>query len=191
LSTQIEVDDGDIDITVPEWFHCTGRAEMFFSPRKNLVTGLVILGICAGIFGCSKDAGLIDLSGYWTGRTQNNTTRKSWDCNLYFDQDGDEVSVIYTDYRGNISIYNTSYSSEGLEFSVDIYPGTVVFFGTLSSDNRINGTWTYSEEGNDGIPGYSENGNDGIWGIIRDDDNFSEGDNPSGQGSGGGFRPVR
>jgi len=118
-------------------------------------------------FGCSEDDAQINLNGFWTGRNLNTTTNDDWDLRLYFDQLGGNISGIYTDYRGGISMHDITYSGTQIAFTIDVYPSQVVFTGETETINKIMGTWVYSQDNTEGR-----------WYVYRDDDNFRGEDEP-------------
>ncbi len=138
---------------------------MTYNNLKLFSIVLTITGLLFCYSGCSDDEVDVDLTGYWTGRTENFESNKSWNIKMYFYQIGNQLSGVYTDYRGNISIFDTSYVGRDLEFNIQLETGYVTFTGTRNTDNRLDGNWIYSE-----------NVNEGVWLLLRDDDNFSEGE---------------
>jgi len=129
---------------------------------KSLIIAVVMSSLW-GLTGCSSDETQIDLSGYWTGRLKNPTAKSAWDFNLYLDQEGKDTFGIYSDYRGGITIRNTSYDGTNFSFIIDVHPEIVTFFGTISSATYMSGLWSYS--GDD---------NNGTWMLEADKDNFED-----------------
>jgi hypothetical protein len=129
---------------------------------KMIVVATVLMSAVWGLTGCSDDESLIDLSGYWTGRIKNPTAKSAWNFGLYIDQEGQDLFGIYSDYRGGITIRNSSYDGTSLSFVIDIHPEIVTFFGTVVNDTYMSGSWSYS--GDD---------NNGTWILEAEKDNFN------------------
>ncbi|MBN1552056.1 hypothetical protein JW979_11320 [bacterium] len=130
--------------------------------KKSILFGLLFLsGLIFLSSGCTEDKTSIDLSGYWQGTIRNLSTKKAWDFYMYFEQNGDDLLGIYTDYRGSITTRSTNHEKSAISFIIDIYPEFVSFFGTVSSRYYMEGTWSYSGDGNNGQ-----------WELQRTEDNF-------------------
>jgi len=102
------------------------------------------------ITGCTDDELPVDLTGDWTGRIFNPSTKSAWEFHLYMEHNGNDIFGIFYDYRGSITMRNISFDGTDLGFIIDIYPEVVSFFGSCETSTYIVGSWSYSGDGNNG-----------------------------------------
>ncbi len=133
---------------------------MMFVFRILLFGLMLALPLSMSLTSCSDTDNQMDISGYWSGESKNSTTKKSWDIDLYIDQDDGDILAIYSDYRGSITLRNVTYDGNHLSFLLDIYPEVVTFYGEIESAYEISGTWSFSGDENNGT-----------WFIINTDQN--------------------
>ncbi len=74
---------------------------------------LVHLILIAGWFiGCSEDDPHHKLSGQWEGQNSNNSTGQQWNFRVLIEHRGNEISGVYSDYRGNRTLRSIAYADE-------------------------------------------------------------------------------
>jgi len=130
------------------------------SQSKSLYLLLLIqMVLMILISGCSNDDTYYKLNGYWEGENINTATGIDWPFNVYIEHRGKDLSGIYTDYRGSITLRNITYTGQDIGFLIDIWPETVTFFGNVDGENSMNGTWSYSGDNNTGD-----------WYLVKDQD---------------------
>ncbi len=129
------------------------------------ISGLFL--ICAValslLSGCSSDNGLLDLSGYWSGKVKNPTAKSGWKIQMYISQEGDDFFAVYQDYRGTITARNVHFDGKIFSFVIDVYPDSVTFIGDITGTSYLTGEWSFSGDGNNGT-----------WYLTSDTTNFSE-----------------
>jgi hypothetical protein len=129
---------------------------------RAFTVALVAAGILLLLIGgCSKTDHLRNIAGQWKGKNTNDATDQSWAFQLYLEQAGKQISGIYSDYHGSFSLENAFYDGDTISFIISIYPDTVTYFGTVSSDAYIEGTWSFSADGNNGT-----------WTLTKDEAEF-------------------
>ncbi|MBN1355876.1 hypothetical protein JXA40_06345 [bacterium] len=143
-------------------------------PFRFLMTAAITFIILTG---CSQDEPTIDVTGYWSGKILNPSAKTAWEFHMYLEQDGREISGVYSDYRGGITIRNTSYDGENIGFIIDVYPEIVTFFGMVDSSSYMSGTWSYSGDDNNGT-WYLENDASKIDTGDEDDEPAGDSSNP-------------
>ncbi len=109
--------------------------------------------------GCTESRPYYKLSGLWEGQNTNDTTGQKWNFRILFEHRGDDISAVYTDFRGSRTLRNITYDGESLGFIIDLYPEIVTYFGLIDSENSMRGTWSYSGDENNGI-----------WYLLRNKD---------------------
>jgi hypothetical protein len=100
--------------------------------------------------GCSDDKAYFKLTGRWEGKNTNDSTGKQWDFRLTIEHRGKEITGIYTDYRGGRTLRNVTYDGDTIGFIIDLWPEVVTYYGVLSSEDSMGGTWSYSGDDNNG-----------------------------------------
>ncbi|MBN1297671.1 hypothetical protein JXA80_12900 [bacterium] len=116
---------------------------LFFS--MILLIGMVVVWTA-----CSDDETYFKLNGEWEGENTNGATSKKWPFTVYLDHRGRDLSGIYTDFRGSRTLRTVLYDGEEISFVVDIWPETATFVGIVRSDSSMDGTWSFSADGNNG-----------------------------------------
>lgn len=115
---------------------------------------LIIFTILAALpilfSGCSDDETYYKVAGKWEGEIVNSTTGQDWAFNIFFEHRGKDISGYYSDYRGEFTLRNLTYDGVDIGFIIDLWPETVTFIGIVNSEASMNGTWSYSEDGNNG-----------------------------------------
>ena len=129
-----------------------------------------ILLLCSIFSGCSDSSDPPDISGYWEGEIENPATNRSWEFKLYIDQFAKEIQGVYTDFQGNISFRSGNYTGDDIGFVIDIFPEIVTFYGTVESDSYMQGSWSYSGDGNVGT-----------WSLIKESGDYTEDEDNEGE----------
>ncbi|MCD4652952.1 hypothetical protein K8T06_03355 [bacterium] len=127
--------------------------------QRILLLILISLSLIVLLTGCSDDEIYFNLSGYWEGENTNSATSQDWPFTVYIEHRGTDISGVYTDYRGSLSLRNITYSGEDIGFVIDLWPEIVTFFGVVQSDSSMNGTWSYTADSNIGV-----------WYLLKDRD---------------------
>jgi len=129
--------------------------------RNKYFYSLILVQFMLLLFtaGCSEDDTYYKLDGYWEGENKNIATGIDWPFSMYIEHRGTEISGIYSDYRGNLTLRNITYSGQDIGFLIDLWPESVTFFGSLDNENSMNGTWSFSGDNNMGE-----------WYLLKDQD---------------------
>lgn len=123
------------------------------------VAFLLAAAVSCMLNGCSDDDTYYKLNGLWEGENQNEATNQQWPFKIAIEHRGSDISGIYTDYRGSRTLRNINYDGESISFILDIWPESVTFIGILRSEYSMDGSWSYSGDGNNGL-----------WYLYRDRD---------------------
>ncbi|HPQ38916.1 MAG TPA: hypothetical protein PLV45_00955, partial [bacterium] len=128
-----------------------------FHPVPILI--FLVFAAATVFYGCSEDDAYYKLNGQWEGENSNTATNQKWPFKVAMEHRGTEVTGIYSDYRGSRTLRSVEYDGEAISFILDIWPESVTFIGILRSENSMDGSWSYSGDGNNGE-----------WYLFRDSD---------------------
>ena len=128
-------------------------------------TILFILIVTLGLIACSNNDTYYNLNGRWEGEHNNNSTSQDWPFKIYLEHRHNDITGVYSDYRGNITLRNIVFDGENISFLIDLWPETVTFVGKANSETSVSGSWSYSGDGNNGS-----------WYMLKDRDPEEEGD---------------
>jgi hypothetical protein len=118
-------------------------------PHSILIPLLILLVVFGT--GCTEDRPFYKLNGLWEGQNTNDVTGQQWNFRVLIEHRGDDISAVYTDYRGSRTLRNITYDGQNIGFIIDLYPEVVTYFGLVETENAMRGTWSYSGDENNGV----------------------------------------